>query len=383
MPPSATESNVDASRDATAVPAPALGAPRAASRDLAISLAALPCIGVAAAALFEGANMVVNRLSVYPVIKSLYFTLTIAFPGALLASSGVALGLALRRRDAVLKRSAWGLLGAAAAILAVRVYATHIEPSRLAVRRVTIASPKIQSPLRIVHISDIQTPAVRAYERRAVRTINELRPDLVIHTGDLLQPVRPATFQSERPRLDALLREIKAPLGVLNVTGDCDGPMNKHFRAGYGGMRTLFDEGVTIEAQGARLRLFGLTLDDSSGGAVTRQRVEDWLAAARPGEFTILLGHHPDFVASVQSLPIDLCLAGHTHGGQIRIPFYGPILTESRLPRELCRGFHRVGETWLNVSAAVGSEHIYELPAIRVNCPSELTVIDLTPAAKP
>jgi predicted MPP superfamily phosphohydrolase len=359
---------------------PASRAPRDGSRDLAILLVALPAIGFAVLGVFFATSWMVLGRSLYPTIKLLYFLGTVAFPGTLLGFGAVAWVLWTRRRHRALGRAGWGLLLGALAIFGVRVYATNVEPSLLRVRRITIASPKIHAPLRIVHISDLQAPAVRGYERRAVRLVNSLHPDLVIHTGDLLQPVRPATFETEKPKLDALLRQIQAPLGVYNVEGDCDDEMREAFQKGFGGMRTLYNEAATVEAKGTRLRLLGLDLN-ASDGQDTRHWADPWLAGAASGDFTILLGHRPDFVDQVRALPVDLCLAGHTHGGQIRIPFYGPIITETRLPCELARGFHPVGATWLNVSAAVGSEHIHEMPAMRLNCPSELTVIELMPAA--
>lgn len=95
-------------------------------------------------------------------------------------------------------------------------------------------------------------------------------------------------------------------------------------------------------------------------------------------DVNILLGHAPDYILSLGHLSIDLCLAGHTHGGQVRIPFFGPPITLSRVPREWARGMHEVGNTRINVSAGVGSEHMMDLPAIRFNCPTEISVIELS-----
>ena len=76
----------------------------------------------------------------------------------------------------------------------------------------------------------------------------------------------------------------------------------------------------------------------------------------------------------IRDIPVDLYLAGHTHGGQIRIPFGGPIIIPSRVPRSWARGFRELGATRLNVSAGIGCEHASRLPSMRLFCPPEMTV---------
>ena len=80
---------------------------------------------------------------------------------------------------------------------------------------------------------------------------------------------------------------------------------------------------------------------------------------------------------------VDLCLAGHTHGGQVRIPGYGPIVTLSGLPRHMARGLNDWGKTRIHVSAGIGSEHIAGLPPIRIFCPPEMTLIVIVPEPEP
>ena len=86
----------------------------------------------------------------------------------------------------------------------------------------------------------------------------------------------------------------------------------------------------------------------------------------------------------IRDIPVDLYLAGHTHGGQIRIPFGGPIIIPSRVPRSWARGFRELGATRLNVSAGIGCEHASRLPSMRLFCPPEMTVFsaDRTAANK-
>ena len=97
---------------------------------------------------------------------------------------------------------------------------------------------------------------------------------------------------------------------------------------------------------------------------------------------TIVMGHSPDFARPLieegSDIPL-LCIAGHTHGGQIVIPGFGPPVTLSRLPRRYAGGFHRIGDSALCVSRGIGMERGYA-PQIRLFCPPELVVIEVSSA---
>lgn len=272
-------------------------------------------------------------------------------------------------------------LGVAAACVSARIYATHIEPRRLLVRRLRLVSPKISRPVRIVHLTDMETDSIGRHEEKVMEKLRRLNPDVVFHTGDLLGPQEPATYDSELPGMQALWEGIEPPLGKWTVIGEVDRPIRSELCAGVGGLQALIGEKRLLEASGLRLNVFGLSFRQSTNDDPerTRQAVSDWLREAGPGDFTILLGHRPDFILSVHDQPIDLCLAGHTHGGQVRIPFFGPIETNSKVPDSWSIGFHQIGRTRLNVSAGVGFEHGHHFPELRINCPPEMTLIELVP----
>mgnify|MGYP003322050790 FL=1 len=75
----------------------------------------------------------------------------------------------------------------------------------------------------------------------------------------------------------------------------------------------------------------------------------------------------------------DLQISGHTHGGQIRIPFIGPLTIDSKIPKKWAQGFHKIGIPHLNVSAGAGSNHFNGLPSKRFNCPTEISDINVHP----
>lgn len=265
-------------------------------------------------------------------------------------------------------------------IFALGHYVTHIEPSRMIVREENIESSKVSEPLRILHLSDIQSGGIGDYERRVFRQIEILQPDLIVHSGDWLQPIPPKTFESELPELLALIRRMNPPLGFFGVYGDTDGAWYDLSQESIQPLIMMESRPYLIEWSGGTLALRGLGLFQSHYAEMARQPVREWLESAPEDAFRLLIGHSPDYVLNVSDLDIDLCLAGHTHGGQIRFPFLGPLIIDSDVPLEWSRGFRKVGNTRLNVSAGLGSTHSAGLPSIRLFCPTEMTLILVNPS---
>lgn len=332
---------------------------------------------VAAAGVFAGTNVWYlrrmisgpgSRFSLFA--RRLYNFDTLVFPAGLAASAA-----------SFRPKGTGAAFSIAGALVAARVYATHIEPRVLAVRRIRISTPKLDRPVRILHITDMETDAVRSQEAKVIDKARELNPDLIFHTGDLLAPVEPATYESELPKMAEVWSAIEPPLGKLAVAGEVDLPILGRLLRGIGGLKALDGDAVILEAPGLRLNVLGLTFEQScnDNAMEVRHVVTEWLDSAGPRDFTILIGHRPDYILTAQDYPIDLCLAGHTHGGQIQVPMIGPLMTHSRVSDDLARGFHEVGQTRLNVSAGVGFEHGHHFPAVRVNCPPEMTLIELIP----
>jgi predicted MPP superfamily phosphohydrolase len=326
----------------------------------------------------------VNRRNIFAFTAHAYPVLTLQIPLFLAIMGGLL--LFARARLQAGRLTFWGAIICITAALGgwgIRVWATHIEPKNLQVHHVQIALPQLKQPVRLLHATDLQAAQIGKYEIGAALKMAKLKPDLVIHTGDLLQPVAPASVESELPKLQALWDSVPAPLGKYNVMGDVDQPTRRASREGRAGIPLIegFSQAIPLP-EGGRLRIFGLTLEQSRAHGKGLAVIEPWLETARPDDVMIVAGHAPDFILDVTELPIDLCLAGHTHGGQIRVPWLGPIVWASRVPSEWARGYHEVGKTRFNVSAGIGAEHVYGMPSIRLNCPPEMTLIELVPAAK-
>jgi predicted MPP superfamily phosphohydrolase len=96
---------------------------------------------------------------------------------------------------------------------------------------------------------------------------------------------------------------------------------------------------------------------------------------APSADHRIIISHAPDFVDALP-VTVDLVLAGHTHGGQVVVPLFGPPHTASRLPRRYAGGLHEFRGTPVHVSRGVGMERGFEIP-VRFLCPPEIGIIDL------
>jgi predicted MPP superfamily phosphohydrolase len=272
----------------------------------------------------------------------------------------------------------------ALALLAVYVDAYHVEPYWLQIGEHDVdltddrRSPETGT-IRLLHISDIQTHRVRDYEERVVRAAAALEPDLVVLTGDYVDDrLRPGRDRTER-ELTTLLGRAgpRPPLGTWAVGGDVDGTAIAE-RLRESGVRWLADQAVAISLPcGPSLTLVGLAPGTSRDrGHATLRRL---LANTPPGSPRVVLGHSPDFVLGLEDGPrVDLALAGHTHGGQVVVPFFGPLLTLSRVPRHVAAGgLHALGSTRIHVSRGVGLER-GSAPQIRFFCPPEICMLTLS-----
>lgn len=287
----------------------------------------------------------------------------------------LALMAALAVRQLRWPGAAW-LLAVALSLAGVRVWCTHVEPAMLVVRHVEVATGKLDRPLRVLHLSDMQPARVGWIEARAIAKARALAPDLVLYTGDLIQPRRHEQVESELAKMAALLRTLDPPHGMYAVPGDTDAPILGRPAGELGGLRLLESAEAEIPLGTRRLRILGLDLDESR--ANVSRRVAAWKSRGDASDLTIVMGHAPDYALSLERSGVDLCLAGHTHGGQVVIPWHGPPFIASAVPAAWARGLHTFGTTRVHVSAGAGAEHGWRLPSLRFNCPSEMTLIDLS-----
>ncbi len=284
------------------------------------------------------------------------------------------------------------LAGITLVLLAVYAEAYHHGPRDLRLRRhvlrlgerdrdrdpAALGAPPVGAPLRIVHLTDLQTPSIGAHEERALRLVLAQQPDLIVLTGDYVEERFAPTYRRAAADLNALLRRLQfsAPLGVYAVEGDVDeyvAPWPRLF-AGLP-VTCLRDESRRLMLPGGgTLALTGLTLATSGGEKPDAVRAT--VALAPPADLHLVIGHRPDFVRALPGRGVDLCLAGHTHGGQVVVPFFGPPVTMSGLPRRCAGGLHAWNGVPLHVSRGVGMER-GAAPQIRFLCPPEVCVVEV------
>ena len=257
------------------------------------------------------------------------------------------------------------------------VWATHVAPFRLQVDRVDVSVPGMRGgrdPVRIGVLSDLQTGRVTAYERDAVSRLLATEPDLILVPGDLFQG-SVADFDRELEAMQELLGRLEAPHGVYLVPGDVDPEPWVDALVEGTSIEVLRRDVVDLTVGDRRIRLGGHSLEPYGPDA---REVRDRLLDTPDDVITVLLAHRPD---TVLGLPpgsrIDLTVAGHTHGGQIVLPGFGPLVTMSDVPRHVARGgLHEVAGNPIYVSAGVGMER-GSAPQVRLFCPPEIGVITI------
>lgn len=264
---------------------------------------------------------------------------------------------------------------------ALVAYGMLVEPFRLRVTRLEIASPRLDNPgtpLRIVHLSDIHVERTTRRERALPALVAGLKPDLVALTGDYLN----ASYTDD-PRaladLQALLARLRAPGGVYGCLGTLEVDLPELMRPALAGAGVILleDQAAELIVGGHRLWLAGIrcTRDPAADGA----RLGDLLAVAPPGALKIVLYHMPDLLPEAAALGVDLVLSGHTHGGQWRLPGFGALLTNSRYGKRYEAGHYHQGQTHLIVSRGLGMEG-FGMPRARFFCPPEVVLITLSPS---
>ena len=254
-----------------------------------------------------------------------------------------------------------------------------IEPLNIDVNHVALMSerwPEDAPPLRIVHISDPHIERLTHRERDALRLVEDLSPDLILMTGDYLN-ISFLNDAQAREDFREWANQLYARYGVYAVWGNTDlAPWRDELMHGLD-ITVLSNETKAVTINGRDINLVGI--DVHQYFMSKDRRVLERLAEELPQDgFNVLLYHTPDLMPeAIATDKIDLYLAGHTHGGQIRLPFYGAIVTASMYGKRYEAGSYEEERTHLYVSRGLGFEGGHA-PRIRFLCPPEITVFDLS-----
>lgn len=251
-----------------------------------------------------------------------------------------------------------------------------------------ILPPDAAGPLTVLHLSDLHFLRTEDAKARFLRSLP--RPDLAVVTGDVLG--EPSAVETAV----AALRPLRGKVASYFVLGSNDyfAPRPLNYAAYFQGKRRhrkgipgrsrdlvaqleaegwvyLKNRKTSAQLDGVRAEVLGL--DDPH---IERQ---DLRAASRTdaGAFGVAIVHSPDPAPELAALGYQLILSGHTHGGQVRLPFVGALVTNSTIPTRLSMGLSRFGRTVLHVSPGLGTS---KYAPFRFLCRPEATLLELTPA---
>jgi len=299
-----------------------------------------------------------------------------------LAMAGLRCGLALVTLPLAARAPVLALVILAfvqASLWALMAYGTLVEPFRLRVRRVEVPSRKLSNPgtpLRIVQLSDLHVERTTPRERALAGLVAALEPDLILLTGDYLNTSYRRDPQALSDLRDLLAR-LHAPAGVIAIWGTPKVDFQDVLRPVLDGLGIILleDEAREVAVRDHRLWLVGLTCTRDL--ELARTNLRKLLCGVPKGAYTILLHHTPDLMPEAAAQGLDLVLAGHTHGGQWRLPGFGAVYTSSRYWKRYEGGYRRERATDLYVSRGLGMEG-FGLPRARFFCPPEVVLVTLT-----
>ena len=213
-----------------------------------------------------------------------------------------------------------------------------------------------------------------------VERVREAKPDLILLTGDYIN-VREGAVA-----LDEVLGALRRIAPVYGVPGNWDSKFTTaeiFRRAGKSALsdedfrRTtcmlIVDDSILVEREGFKLRLVGQDV-------YSKKPLKELLRGLNDGAYTIFLHHKPDAVDELHGREpgqrVDLFLCGHTHGGQVRLPLWGAVITLSKYHKRFERGLYEFEGVPMYVSQGVGCQG-GSAPPVRFLCRPEVAVIDL------
>jgi predicted MPP superfamily phosphohydrolase len=270
----------------------------------------------------------------------------------------------------------WTLRSSLLGCLLCAVWAFFIEPSRLVIHRQDLVLPRWPRPLaglRVALLSDLHVGSphwgIERVRELVVQT-NAEHPDLILLAGDFMITGIPFGTETPPELIAQALAELRAPLGVVAVLGNHDAwlagdPVTRAFRAR--GLTLLENELYSVTRAGVPLTIVGLA------DLLTRpQRVQQTIDDVPAANTVLVLAHEPDVFPQIGARPA-LTLAGHTHGGQVNVPFLGRVWVPSQFGERYAAGHVSENGRHLFVTTGVGTSII----PVRFRVPPELVMLTL------
>lgn len=269
------------------------------------------------------------------------------------------------------------LLAGLAAAAGVIGWAAWFAPRRVVLRRRTLRLPRWPAELgglRVAVLADLHAGAPHVDEdkvARLVADINRVRPDLVALLGDYVDPTVAFGTPVSPEAVAAALGQLRAPLGIVAVMGNHD---SAHGAARM--RRCLRDAGVTLLENDAVAVREGLWVAGVGPESKRRADPQAAVAGVPAADAVLLLSHNPDVFVRVPER-VALTLSGHTHAGQVALPYLRARYIPSRFGERFARGHVVERDQHLFVSAGVGTSRF----PIRFLAPPEIVLLRLEPLA--
>ena len=261
------------------------------------------------------------------------------------------------------------------------LYDTH----HFVVRRYRFSSEKIKKPIRMVMLSDLHNYQYGRENSELLAAIDKAAPDMIVIAGDMITAAKKEKFDKTLTFLKALRDKYPVYYAYGNHEQKIElykgtyGDMGERFAKGLreAGIEPLHNGHVMLPDRG--IAIYGLELERAYFQRFTKKNMPDTyldelLGKKDEGCYTVLLAHNPDYFPEYAKWGADLVLAGHVHGGIVRVPFLGGLISPSlRLFPKYDGGLYTEGYSHMALGRGIGTHS----PKVRVLNPAELLVIEV------
>ena len=282
----------------------------------------------------------------------------------------------------------WTILGALFGVVCILLLAVAVyDSNRFVTVNYRIEDPRIRKRVRLALLADLHNKQYGKDNDRLLQAIRAQKPDLILCAGDMITSVPGKTMEPAKDLIRKLAGEYPFYFADGNhehrICSDPEtfAPMGEQFCESLekSGVCRLVNENVSLPSLG--LRIYGLDLDRDKyrkfgRPRLSREELRRLLGDAPEADFVILLAHNPAFFKAYAAWGSDLTLSGHLHGGVMRLPWVGGVLSTSfRVFPKYDGGMFEEAGRRMVVSRGLGGHTI----PVRIFNPAELVIIDLIP----
>ncbi len=227
--------------------------------------------------------------------------------------------------------------------------------------------PPVFDGFQILQLSDLHIDGVEGLTEILIEAVSDLTPNLCVLTGDYRFDIE-GSCERARFGMKSIVGRISEKCDILGILGNHD-PSEMAYALEEMGVRVLINDAAEIKRGYASISFIGV--DDPYDYKC--DDLESALTAVPTDRFKILLAHAPELYDQAAEKGIHLYLCGHTHAGQVRIPWVGPVIRNSACPRSYSHGYWKHKGMQGYTSAGIGCSML----PVRFNCPPEIVLIEL------